>query len=84
MLKFLARRLNGCQDLVDIFRVVMDPSQVDPGKWRAMCLMLEEMEQNGFVKSRDEKAEGNRLLTRICLTAAGLQKLGGKSHGKSD
>ena len=83
ILKFLARRLDGCQDLVDIFRTVMDPSPVDPGKWREMCAMIEEMEQENLVRIRQEKAEGNRLITRVCLTATGWQKLREVNHGKS-
>ncbi len=83
VLRFLAKRHDGCQDVVDIFRAVMDPSPVDPGRWRAMCSEIEEMEEKDLVKSRQEKAEGHRLLTRVCLTATGWQKLGGKSYGKS-
>ena len=84
ILKFLAGRLDGCKDLVDIFRAVMDPSPVDPGKWREMCCVIEGMEQRDLVKIRQEKAEGHRLLTRVCLTATGWQKLGEDGHGKSD
>lgn len=81
VLKFLAVRHDGCRDLVDIFRAVMNPEPGKPRRWQAMCLMLEKMQERDLVKSRQEKAEGHRLLTRVCLTATGWQKLGEASHG---
>ncbi|MDP1718965.1 MAG: hypothetical protein Q8L24_00890 [bacterium] len=81
VLKFLAKRPDGCQDLVDIFRGVMNPSPVDPGKWQAMCVLIDEMEEVDFVKSRQEKANGHRLMTKIRLTATGWQRIREEGHG---
>ena len=84
VLKFLAGRHDGCRDLADIFSAVMNPDPKNPGLWQVMCLAVEKMEKGALIKSRQEKAEGHRLLTRVCLTATGWQKLGEDGHGKSD